>query len=83
VFVVDAIASRLAMAAELGAVPIDYRRGDPVEQIKELLARVRRRTPSAWRGEGVMDGVTCGIDAVGFQAWDRTHPGREAPWQSD
>lgn len=81
VFVVDAIESRLAKAAELGAVPIDDRHGDPVEQIKELLARVRRRTPSAWRGEGVMDGVTCAIDAAGFQAWDREQPGREAPWK--
>ncbi|MGO9602339.1 MAG: glutathione-independent formaldehyde dehydrogenase [Candidatus Binataceae bacterium] len=80
VYVVDAIDSRLRKAEELGAVPIDYRKGDPVEQIKEMLARNRRRFPSAWRGEGVMDGVTCGIDAVGFQAWDREHPGHEAPW---
>ncbi len=39
VFVVDAIPERLEKAGELGAVPIDMREGDPVERIREQIAR--------------------------------------------
>jgi glutathione-independent formaldehyde dehydrogenase len=53
VFVVDRVTERLAKAAEIGAVPIDFSGGDPVEQIRD-------RT----RGEG----TDTGIDAVGYQA---------------
>ncbi|MFJ8791949.1 glutathione-independent formaldehyde dehydrogenase [Streptomyces sp. NPDC102462] len=53
VFVVDRVPERLAKAAEIGAVPIDFSQGDPTEQIKEQT-----------RGEGTDKGV----DAVGYQA---------------
>lgn len=53
VFVVDRVPERLAKAAEIGAVPIDFTQGDPTEQIKEQT-----------RGEGTDKGV----DAVGYQA---------------
>ena len=36
VYVVDAVPERLDKAGELGAVPVDHRQGDPVEQIREL-----------------------------------------------
>ena len=82
VFVVDNVAARLEKAGELGAVPIDFAAGDPVEQIRERLAR--RRSGPAWRGEDAMGGVTCAIDAVGFQAHDRNDPARENPqWVID
>jgi glutathione-independent formaldehyde dehydrogenase len=78
VYSVDLIDERLDKAAELGFVPIDARRGDPVEQIRELRrARAGARLP----GEEEMGGVMAGIDAVGFQARDRRHPDREAPRQ--
>jgi glutathione-independent formaldehyde dehydrogenase len=69
-YVVDAISERLERAGELGAIPINYLDGDPVEQIKEREAKWR--SGSAFRGEEALGGVTCAIDAVGFQARSRT-----------
>jgi glutathione-independent formaldehyde dehydrogenase len=76
VYVVDAIDARLDKAGELGATPVDYRRGDPVDQIRDL-----RRGRGLPPGEESLDGVDCAIDAVGFQAKDRSDPEREAPGQ--
>jgi glutathione-independent formaldehyde dehydrogenase len=76
VYVVDAVPERLDKAGELGAVPIDFRQGDPVDQIREL-RRLRGLPP----GEEPMDGVEVGIDAVGFQARDRRTPDEENPAQ--
>ncbi|AAZ57058.1 glutathione-independent formaldehyde dehydrogenase [Thermobifida fusca] len=53
VFVVDRVPSRLSLAERIGAIPIDYSKGDPVAQIKEHT-----------NGEG----TDKGIDAVGYQA---------------
>ena len=76
VYVVDGVDARLDKAGELGAIPVDFRAGDPVAHIREL--RRRRGLPL---GETAMDGVQHGIDAVGFQARDRAHPGVELPTQ--
>jgi glutathione-independent formaldehyde dehydrogenase len=81
VYVVDYIPERLAKAGELGAIPIDFRAGDPVEQILEQRGRFRTRAGVTWRGEESMGGVNCGIDAIGFQARDRADPSREKPDQ--
>jgi glutathione-independent formaldehyde dehydrogenase len=53
VFVVDKVASRLELAEQIGAIPIDFSAGDPVEQIND-------------RTDGV--GADKGVDAVGYQA---------------
>lgn len=53
VFVVDKVASRLKLAEDIGAIPIDFSAGDPVEQITE-------------QTDGV--GADKGVDAVGYQA---------------
>nr|WP_228026416.1 zinc-binding dehydrogenase [Thermogemmatispora aurantia] len=53
VYVVDRVPERLKKIEEIGAIPIDFSKGDPVEQIRER------------RGG---DGVDKGIDAVGYQA---------------
>ncbi|WP_431949060.1 glutathione-independent formaldehyde dehydrogenase [Actinacidiphila sp. bgisy167] len=53
VFVVDRVQERLQKAEEIGAIPIDFTKGNPVEQIKEHT-----------NGEGTDKGV----DAVGYQA---------------
>jgi glutathione-independent formaldehyde dehydrogenase len=74
VYVVDRVPERLEKAGELGAVPVNFADGDPVDQIKEL--RRRRGLPI---GEEAMDGVQKGIDAVGFQAADRDEPSAEDP----
>ncbi|MFD5427370.1 glutathione-independent formaldehyde dehydrogenase [Streptomyces sp. NPDC127084] len=76
VFVVDRIPERLDVARSYGAVPIDFRDGDPGEQI-----RARRRAGQLPPGEEGMDGVDCGIDAVGFQAVDRSDSAHENPRQ--
>jgi glutathione-independent formaldehyde dehydrogenase len=76
VYVVDGVDARLGKAGELGATPVDFRAGDPVEQIREL-----RRAQGLPLGETGMDGVQHGIDAVGFQARDRDHPDAELPTQ--
>ena len=76
VYVVDFVAERLDMAGALGAVPVSFADGDPVEQIREL-----RRERGLPIGEEKMDGVQKGIDAVGFQARSRSDPAREDPTQ--
>jgi glutathione-independent formaldehyde dehydrogenase len=83
IYVVDNIPARLEKAGEMGFTPIDFSVANPVEQI---IARRRsqRGGSAAWRGEDQLDGVTCGIDAIGFQARDRDHPERERPhWVID
>src|SRR6185312_16734846 len=77
VYVVDAVAERLERAGELGAVPIDFLRGDPVEQIRERQSEWR--SGPAFRGEEPLGGVSCAIDAIGFQARSKADYGREDP----
>jgi glutathione-independent formaldehyde dehydrogenase len=76
VYVVDHVAARLDKAGELGATPVDFTLGDPVDQIQEL-----RRAHGLPLGEEPMTGVDAAIDAVGFQARDRSDPSRENPLQ--
>ena len=67
VFVVDRVPERLAKAEEIGAVPIDFSKGDPAGQIRDLTG-----------GEGTDKGV----DAVGYQAQSHgtgEGPGHEEP----
>ena len=52
-FVVDRVTERLNKAREIGAVPINFDEGDPVQQIKD-------------QTEG--EGADKGVDAVGYQA---------------
>jgi glutathione-independent formaldehyde dehydrogenase len=53
VFSIDRVPERLGKAGQIGAIPIDFTQGDPVEQIK-----------AQTHGEG----TDKGIDAVGYQA---------------
>ncbi|MES9604625.1 alcohol dehydrogenase catalytic domain-containing protein [Actinomadura sp. NPDC000929] len=76
VFVVDRIPERLDKAVEAGAIPVNTADGDPVEQIRD-----HRRSTGLPRGEEPLDGVDCGIDAVGFQARDRADFSKEKPTQ--
>jgi glutathione-independent formaldehyde dehydrogenase len=73
---VAGVAARLGKAGELGATPVDFRAGDPVDQIREH--RARAGLPI---GEEKLGGVDKVIDAVGFQAHDRARPDRERPNQ--
>lgn len=62
VFSVDRVPERLAKAEQIGAIPVDFTQGDPVEQIK-----------AQTRGEGTDKGV----DAVGYQAQAHDVSGEE------
>jgi glutathione-independent formaldehyde dehydrogenase len=77
VYSVDAIPERLEKAGELGAIPINFLHGDPVEQIREQQSKWHRG--GAFRQEEPLRGVTCAIDAIGFQARSRTDYAKEDP----
>lgn len=78
VYVVDGVDARLHIAEQLGAVPVDLRSGDPVEQIFALRRNDRRAGPRGPRAEQ-MAGVMCAIDAAGFQARNRPDMSTENP----
>jgi glutathione-independent formaldehyde dehydrogenase len=69
IYVVDNVKERLALAASIGAIPIDFSHGDAVEQI---LAKRRPHVDSVQNlREGAGDkmaGVMCTIDAIGYEA---------------
>jgi glutathione-independent formaldehyde dehydrogenase len=77
VYVVDAIPERLEKAGELGAVPVNFLKGNPVEQIREQQASWR--SGGAFRNEAALGGVSCAIDAIGFQARARQDYLKEDP----
>jgi glutathione-independent formaldehyde dehydrogenase len=81
VYVVDSIPERLQKAKEFGAIPVDFSKGDPVEQIFQLRKRNRGIQQSLRPGEEKMKGVDCVIDAVGYQARDDKAPSKEKPMQ--
>lgn len=72
IYVIDGVPERLALVKQLGATPIDYTKGDPVEQIESLRKHNRLIQEAARPGEQKMKGVMCGIDAVGYQAHDES-----------
>ena len=81
VYVVDNIPERLQKAEELGATPVDFSKGDPVEQIFKLRKKNRGIQQSLRPGEEKMKGVDCAIDAVGYQARDDESPDKEKATQ--
>ncbi|MHB8109876.1 MAG: glutathione-independent formaldehyde dehydrogenase [Syntrophorhabdaceae bacterium] len=79
VYVVDHVRERLDKVKEIGAIPVDMMKGDPVEQIFEM-RRHNEGIKGSWRpGEDKMAGVMCGIDAVGYQAVESGDPSRQNP----
>src|SRR5579871_4248488 len=81
VYVVDSIPERLEKAKELGAIPVNYSKGDPVEQIFSLRKKNKGIQQSLRPGEEKMKGVDCVIDAVGYQARDDEDPSTEKAMQ--
>ncbi len=78
VYVVDHIPERLEKARELGAIPINFEEGDPVDQIKNLRKQDTQWQESLRPGEAEkLGGVDCVIDAVGYQANDQKDPSKE------
>ena len=82
VYVVDRVKERLDTARELGAIPVNFAEGDPVEQIRALRKNNQAHMESLRPGEAEkLTGVDCVIDAVGYQAHDAKNPGKEKPTQ--
>jgi glutathione-independent formaldehyde dehydrogenase len=85
VYVVDSVPERLEKVRFMGAIPVDFTRGDPVEQIQALRQKNARHAAALRPGEEKMAGVMCGIDAVGYQSRDAAksdaYSGPENPTQ--
>jgi len=82
VYVVDRVKERLDKAREIGAIPVNFADGDPVEQIRKLRKNDKAHMGSLRPGEAEkLTGVDCVIDAVGYQAHDEKNPGKEKPTQ--
>lgn len=78
VFVVDRSLERLNKAQQIGAIPIDFSKGNPVEQIKDRRKKSRAVQQAMRPGEAEkLPGVMCAIDAVGYQAQHGQDPRRE------
>lgn len=78
IYCIDMVDSRLEKAREMGAIPINFSKDKkPSEQIIEL----RKKSPLAGalrKGEEKrLEGVDCGIDAIGYQAHDFDSPKTE------
>jgi len=65
VYVVDKVAERLEKAKEVGAIPVDFIQGDPVERIFEIRQKHHGIQQSRRPGEEKLWGADCAIDAVG------------------
>ncbi|HVX94008.1 MAG TPA: glutathione-independent formaldehyde dehydrogenase [Polyangia bacterium] len=81
VYVVDSVEARLEKAREIGCIPIDFRYGEPCEQVKNIRGGNALLRGALRPGEEKMLGVMCGIDAVGYQARRNDNPGSESPVQ--
>jgi glutathione-independent formaldehyde dehydrogenase len=81
VYLVDSIPERLEKGRELGAIPVDFSLGDPVEQIFKLRQQNQGIRDGLRPGEEKMKGVDCAIDAVGYQARNDADPKKEKPMQ--
>ena len=69
IYVVDNAPDRLALVAHLGATPVDFSKGDPVDQILTLRKPHRDSVQNLRQGAGdKMPGVMCTIDAIGYEA---------------
>lgn len=79
VYVVDAVPERLEKARKIGAIAIDFTKGNPAEQIKDLRLKNPLVRGAMRKGEEKMAGVMCGIDAIGYQAKDFADPSQELP----
>ncbi len=69
IYVVDNVKERLALAKNIGATPVDFSKGDAVDQILALRKPHVERVQNLRLGAGQkMPGVMCTIDAIGYQA---------------
>lgn len=78
IYCIDSVQSRLDKAAEMNAVPIDFKKGMPSEQIISIRKNHKNLRDTQRRGEEKrLEGVDCVIDAIGYQAHDFKSPKQE------
>ncbi|HVX57923.1 MAG TPA: glutathione-independent formaldehyde dehydrogenase [Candidatus Saccharimonadales bacterium] len=79
IYAIDSVASRLDKAKEMNAIPINFSdKGRPSEQIRALRKKNDQLAAAQRPGEDkLLQGVTCGIDAIGYQARDFKNPSQE------
>lgn len=82
IYVVDRAPKRLELAKQAGAIPVDFTKGDPVQQIKDLRQSDRTLQNALRPEEKKMPGVMCAIDAVGYQAHSGSDVQHEDPMQT-
>ena len=69
IYVVDNVKERLALAERIGATPVDFSKGDAVDQILALRKPHVESVQNLRAGAGdKMPGVMCTIDAIGYEA---------------
>ncbi len=69
IYVVDNVLERLALAKQIGAIPVDFSAGDAVDQILALREPHRDAVQNLDAHAGdKMPGVMCTIDAIGYEA---------------
>ncbi len=78
IYIVDCVQARLDLVKKIpGAVPVDFSKGDPVEQIVALRKPHRETVQNLRPGAGdKMAGVMCSIDAVGYESYANDAPGQ-------
>jgi len=81
VYVIDNIEERLNKAKEIGAVPIDFSKQDPVEQIRNWRKSNVALQAAQRQDDFRMNGVMSAIDAVGYEAKDDRNPLNQNPNQ--
>lgn len=77
IYCIDMVDSRLEKAREMGARPIDFRKGKPSEQIKKIRQNLLLKEALRPGEEKRLEGIDCGIDAIGYQAHDFQNPVQE------
>lgn len=74
VFIVDFVEDRLEKAKSIGAIPINFMKGNPVQQIASLRQQNTLLQESMRLGEAKMSWLLSGIDAVGYEAFTDKPP---------
>jgi glutathione-independent formaldehyde dehydrogenase len=77
IYAIDAVDTRLTKARAMGAMPIDFRKGKPSQQIAAIRQKSLLRDALRQGEEKRLEGVDCGIDAIGYQAHGFDNPDKE------
>lgn len=71
VYIIDKSEERLKRAESIGAIPVNFKDGDPAKQIMNHRKDNKKLVDALRPGEEKVLGIDCVIDAVGLQALNR------------